>query len=602
MSDQWIVVLILATAVAVFAWNRLPVGIVALGVALSLWVTGIVTLEDAFAGFGSTTIVLIAALFVVAEAMDSAGILTWMGQFVVRHAGESKMRLLLLVMLVVAVLTMIITPNGSVAAIYPLVVVLAVRFNHLPSKLLMPVAFAAHAGALLVLTGSPVTIIVSDTASAGGYGSIGFFEVGLVGVPLLIGTIAVVLLFGDRLLPDRTPKALTRDLGSLPQDLKSHYIAAEEVMRFNVPVQSELFGNEAQSIRSDTPGRLTILSIKDKVGRLLNQDLIEVGSKITLRGTRDEILRFAKENHLGDPVSGGEGAPEHGLVSRRFGIAEVVISPRSDYVGDSVFPGMITESGELVVVAVNRHGVDLGTDEVTLQPGDSMLLQGTWDALDRQLADPNVVVVDSPDLIRRQNVALGTKAIPALILLAGMVGLLATGIVPAVIACLLCAIGMVLMQVVSVKQAHLAMNWTTLILVAAMFPLSDAMSSAGVAASVADFMLSSVGQFGPIALMTALFVVTAIFGQIISNTATALILIPITISMAVDGGYSPMAMLMCLNVAAAAALLTPIATPANLMVMEPGGYKFGDYWKLGLVVMGVYYVVGVFLVPVFWSL
>ncbi len=236
-----------------------------------------------------------------------------------------------------------------------------------------------------------------------------------------------------------------------------------------------------------------------------------------------------------------------------------------------------------------------------LQSGDSLLLQGTWDALDRHVSDPNVVVVDFPDAIKRQNVALGMKAIPALTLLAGMVGLLVSGIVPAAIACLLCAIGMILFQVVSVPQAHRSMNWTTLILVAAMIPLSDAITTTGVAEVVADSILGSIGHLGPVAIMSAIFLVTAVFGQVISNTATALILIPITISLALEGGYDPMALLMCLNVAAAAALLTPIATPANLMVMEPAGYKFTDYWKLGTAVMVVYYVVAVFLVPVFWQ-
>src|SRR5690606_16964836 len=126
------------------------------------------------------------------------------------------------------------------------------------------------------------------------------------------------------------------------------------------------------------------------------------------------------------------------------------ITPRSEYIGDTVFPGMITESGELVIVAINRHGEETDAEEVVLQSGDSLLLQGTWDALDRHVSDPNVVVVDFPDAIKRQNVALGMKAIPALTLLAGMVGLLVSGIVPAAIACLLCAIGMILFQVVSV--------------------------------------------------------------------------------------------------------------------------------------------------------
>lgn len=601
LSDQWIVVLILAAAVVVFASGRVPVGIVALGVALSLWATDIVTLEEALGGFGTPTIILIAALFVVAEGLDAAGVTTWMGQQVVKHAGQSRIMLTLLIMIVVAILTTVITPNGSVAAMYPLVVVLAVRFDYLPSKLLMPVAFAAHAGALLVLTGSPVTILVSESADQAGFGSIGFFEVGLVGLPLLVGTVIVVLLLGDKLLPSRTPKSLARDLSTLPAALKGQYIGGDEVMRFAIPSVSLLNGMPAQEIRSDTSARLTILSVKDRKGSLLTEEQIVPGTKITLRGDRTAINAFAIENKLGEPMSGGADAPDKGLVSRQYGIAEVLISPRSDYVGDTVFPGMITESGELVVVAINRYGEELGAEDVVLQPGDSMLLQGTWESLDRHISDQNVVVVDFPDDIKRQNVALGMKVVPALVLLAGMVGLLVSGVVPAAVACLLCAIGMVMFQVVSVPQAHRSMNWTTLILVAGMIPLSDAITNTGVAEVVADAILNSIGHLGPIAIMSAIFLVTAVFGQVISNTATALILIPITISLALEGGYSPMALLMCLNVAAAAALLTPIATPANLIVMEPSGYKFTDYWKLGSVVMLIYYLVAVFLVPVFWQ-
>lgn len=601
MTDQWIVVMILAGAVVLFASGRVPVGIVALGVSLSLWATDIVTLEEAMGGFGTPTIILIAALFVVAEGLDAAGVTTWMGQQVVRHAGQSRIMLTLMVMIVVAILTTAITPNGSVAAMYPLVVVLSVRFDYLPSKLLMPVAFAAHAGALLVLTGSPVTILVSESADQAGVGSIGFFEVGLVGLPLLIGTILVVLLFGDRLLPARTPKSLARDLSKLPAELKGQYIGGDEVMRFAIPSVSLLNGQQAQAIQYDTQSRLTILSVKDKKGRLLTEEKIVPGTKITLRGDRSAINDFANEYKLGEPMSGGADAPDKGLVSRQYGIAEVLITPRSEFIGDTAFPGMITESGELVIVAINRHGDETDAEEVVLQPGDSLLLQGTWEALDRHISDPNVVVVDFPDAIKRQNVALGMKAVPALVLLSGMVGLLVSGVVPAAIACLLCAIGMVMFQVVSVPQAHRSMNWTTLILVAAMIPLSDAITNTGVAETVADAILNNIGHLGPIAIMSAIFLVTAVFGQVISNTATALILIPITISLAMEGGYSPMALLMCLNVAAAAALLTPIATPANLIVMEPAGYKFTDYWKMGLAVMLVYYLVAVFLVPVFWQ-
>ena len=239
---------------------------------------------------------------------------------------------------------------------------------------------------------------------------------------------------------------------------------------------------------------------------------------------------------------------------------------------------------------------------MTLTPGDSLLLHGRWDALDEHTNDPNVVLVDSPDAIRRQALPLGPKAIPALIVLAAMIFLLAAGIVPAAVATLLAAIAMVMLRVVTVEQAHRSMSWTVLILIAAMIPLSAAITESGTAETLATSLLDAVGDGGPVLIMTGIFLVTAVLGQLISNTATALVLIPIVVSIAAEGDYSTMTLLMSLNVAAHAALLTPIATPANLMVMGPAGYRFGDYWKFGLPIMAVYYLVAVFLVPMIWSI
>lgn len=602
MSHQTIIVIILALAVAVFVWNRLPVGIVALGVALALWATGVMSLDEAFSGFSNPTVILIAALFVVAEGLDAAGVTTWAGETVVRYASGSPVRLMVLMMTAVAVLSALITPNGAVAALYPMVVVLAVRSGDPPSQLLMPAAFAAHAGALLVLTGSPVTLLVARAVTDAGAARLGYFDVAFAGIPLLIGTVLVSVLLASRLLPVRTPKTFARDLGKLPATLQRQYLPSGELARLRVPTGSPLIGRPAGSLADHMHPDVHVISVMSAKGAPTGDEVVTAGARITVRGTDGEIQQFASDNRL-EPADGAAGeSSSSGLVSRYFGVAEVIITPRSDYIGDRVFPGMVTDSGNLVVLAVQRHGTDLGVDEVTLKSGDSMLLQGSWNALDEHTVDPNVVVVDTPDAIRRQTIPLGPKAVPALIVMGVMIVLLATGVVPAAVACVLAAIAMVLLRVVTVDQAHRAMAWSTLILVAAMIPLSTAITDSGVANDVAKGLIDAIGGGGPYALMAGLFLITAVLGQMISNTATALILIPVAISVATEGGYSPLTMLMCLNVAAAAALLTPIATPANLMVMNPAGYRFGDYWRFGLVVMAVYFVIAVFLVPVIWPL
>jgi di/tricarboxylate transporter len=212
-----------------------------------------------------------------------------------------------------------------------------------------------------------------------------------------------------------------------------------------------------------------------------------------------------------------------------------------------------------------------------------------------------VLVVDSPDLIRRQAVPLGPRAGRALVVLAGMVVLLALGAVPAAVAGLLAATAMVVLRVVTVQQAYRSVSWQTVVLIGGLIPLSTAIKETGAADLIAGVLIDAVGAGRPYLLLVGLFLLTATLGQVVSNTATVLIVVPVAVSAAVETGVSPQPVLMLIAVAGAASFLTPIATPANMMVMGPGGYRFGDYWKLGLPVMALWLVVAVTVIPLVWS-
>ena len=340
MSDIAITFAILLAVVLAFVSNRIPVGLVAIGASLALYFTGVLDLTDALAGFGDPAVIFIATLFVVSEGLDATGVTTWAGQILIARVGESRTRLIVLMMLLVAGLTALISVNGAVAALLPVIVVIAVRLGRSPSQLLMPLVFGAHAGSMLALTGTPVNVIVNEAAAAAGGREFGFFEFGLVGIPLVVGSIAIVLFVGERLLPTRTARGL-------PTDFSRHARTLVEQYRLD-----------------------------------------------------DEALT---------------------LMSRTSGLAEVVVPPRSSFIGDTVFPGMVTDSGDLVVVAVQRKGEDKGPGEVVLAVGDVLLLQGSWTALDENLADPNLLVVDTPERVRRQVVPLGLGAKEAIVVLAAMV-------------------------------------------------------------------------------------------------------------------------------------------------------------------------------------
>ena len=383
----------------------------------------------------------------------------------------------------------------------------------------MPVAFAGSAGGLLMLMSSPVNVIVSDAAAESGEGAFSFFSFSLVGIPLLLGTVAICLLLGRRLLPTRMPDYMPPDLGRYAEMVSSHYAI-------------------------------------------------------------------------------GEQAPEP---SREAGVAEVVVPPRSRLVGERVHAGMRREH-DLVILAVQRLGRDLGDEPIEVAEGDALLLHGRWSELDALSRDRDVLLVDSPELVRRQAVPWGAKATRAVLVLVALVAMLASGQVPPAIAGLAAAVAMVLLRVVTATQAYRAVSWQTVVLVGALIPLSTAISTSGAADQVASLLIDAVGTGRPYLLLVAMFLLTATLGQVVSNTATVLVVVPIAVAAAEATGTSVKPLLMVVAIAGCAALLTPIATPGNMMIMTPAGYHFGDYWKLGLPVMAWWFVVAIAVVPLGWGL
>lgn len=600
---------IIAVAVVLFVWNKLPVVFVAMLTALALWATGVLTIGQALGGFGDPAVIFIASLFVVSSGLEVTGVTAWAGQLLIRGAGEeSRTRLLVLTMGLVALLTALISVNGAVAALLPVVVVIAVRLRRNSSQLLMPLVFAAHAGSMLALTGTPVNVLVSEAGADAGVGGFGFFEFALVGVPLLAGSMAIIVLFGKQLLPERNGATMPADFSHHAKTLVEQYGLASGIYQMRVRASSPYVGASPSGIDLSAHPGLQLVAIQEgETAGPLRRILVAEGDHLLVRGEADTAAAFAAQLHLAfrDEKAAGQG--QDTLFNRSSGLAEVVIPPRSGLIGENVFPGMVTESGDLIILAVQRAGAEIAAANATkdaggivLQAGDTMLLQGTWKALDIRLDDPDVLVVNSPELVRRQAVPMGPGARQAIFILIAMVLLLATGVVPPAVAGLLAAGAIILSGIMSVEQAYRAVGWTTVILVGAMMPLSTAMVETGAAKLMADHLVNLVGDAGPVALLAGLFVLTAIMGQLISNTATALIVIPIGVAAATAMGVSPRPVLMSTAVAAAAAFLTPIATPTNLMVMGPGGYAFSDYWKLGLPLLIWFFVVSVFLVPLIW--
>jgi di/tricarboxylate transporter len=597
MDDATLSLLILGLTIVVFVWNRLPVELVAFLGAIALWVTGVLDFTEILAGFGDPVVIFIAALFVVSEGIDSTGVTAWAGQAIVKFAGTGRSQLLIAVTGLCAVLSALITLNGAVAALLPLVVMLAVRIGEPPSRMLMPLTFAGSAGSLLMLTGTPVNIIVSEAAADAGEGPFAFFSFAVVGVPLVVGTIAISVLLGRRLLPATRPAHPTIDLALHAETIGNHYALADGFYRLRVRELSPLLGRRVRDLDLSPYAEVSIVGVQDGAGQYRVDAELAVGDVLVVTGPTDQVRNLTVDSRLAvsmTPAGVGD------LMSRETGVVEAVVPPRSSLIGETVFPGM-HRGPDLVIVAVQRMGKDRGNRPTQVAEGDALLVHGAWSALDELTRDRDVLLVDSPELVRRQAVPWGPKASIAVAVLAAMVVLLATGLVPPAMAGLLAALAMVLTRVVRPAQAYRAISWQIIVLIGALIPLSAAIGASGGADRIADLIVDAVGPGRPYLLLLALFLLTAVLGQVVSNTATVLIVAPIAVAAAHGTGTSVKPVLMLIAVAGAASLLTPISTPANMMIMSPAGYRFGDYWKLGLPVLAWWLLTALIVIPLVWS-
>ncbi len=614
MSQSTIVFAVIIAALALFIWNKIPAVIVALGVSLTLFFTGILTGAQVLAGLGDPTVILIAGLFVVGAGLEVSGVTTWAGQVLVEKSGGSKARAFVLLCLLAALATATISVNGTVAALLPMVIVVALKLGEPTSQLLVPLCFASHSATMLTLIGAPLNVIASNTAEDAGYGGIGFFEFAVAGVPIFIGSLIIMLLTKRYLLPHRSGPSLPDDFSAHAQTLVEQYRIEDGLHGLRVRASSPYVGQSRDAVDLKNYPGLNLVAIQEgEGGKPLARPTIAEGDLILVRGEREPLGRFATEQRLALRSGDELGSVAETLFNKGSGLAEVVIPARSKLIGQTVFPGMSSHNGDLMVLAVQRAGVEVtagpmhrtGEDEaagpITLMVGDHLLLQGTWQSLDKHLADPQVLVVDSPEVVRRQAIPLGYRAWEAIAVLVALIVMLVGNWFPAALAAVICFVALVLLRVLTVPQAFKGIDWNTCVLVGGMIPLATAMQSTGAAQLLADQLIALVGGLGPRAIVAGLFLVTFALTSVMSNTAAALVMLPIAVATGVEMQISPMAPIIAVTVGAHAALLTPVATPVNLMVVGPGGYQFGDYWKYGLPIGMWWLVVVTFIAPLYWK-
>lgn len=373
--------------------------------------------------------------------------------------------------------------------------------------------------------------------------------------------------------------------------LVEHYTLEQGFYRLLAPVDSNLLGVAPEDV--PLPEGLTLVGVQHADGEpgLVGQQ-VAADDVFVVSGDSERVTAFVTAHGLRVVATPLTRATREALLSRDAGVAEVVVPPRSPMIGDRLFPGQ-ARSG-LTVLEIRRFGHSTGPRPTDVDEGDLVLLHGPWGAIEALAKEDGLLLVNDPEAVRRQNAPLGRKAWLSL-------GVLATQVASPAIATLVGAGLMVLTRVVTPNQAYRAVSWQTIVLIGGLIPLSTAISTSGAADLVAGRIVDAVGRNGPRVLLAVLFLVTLGLGQVVSNAATVLIIAPIAVAAGQASGVGPAPVLMMVAVAGAASFLTPIATPANMIVMGAAGYRFGDYWRLGLVLSAAWFVVAISLIPLIWG-
>jgi len=590
---------ILGVTIVLFMWGRWSPDGVALFSLLALALSGVIDTRDALAGFGNPTVLMIAALFVVGEGLSRTGVTGWGGKKLLEAARGSRIRLLVVVMIGTAILSAFISNTGTVATLLPAVVAAAWAVGSVPSKFLMPLAFAANTGGLLTLTGTPPNIVVAQTLEQSGLRPFSFFEFALIGGPLLVTAIIYMALVGRRILPSRSADQRPVEVAADLADLAAAYSLGENQFRLRIRSNSSLIGKMAREAALGPNYGAPVLRIE---GREISPDVVLRHNDIlVVRAPSETIDQLMQELSLGlEPPNDEPGE----IVSQELGLAEVIPTPRSEYLGMPMAVGQISERFPVQVLAARHRGKPVvDTKAMTLEFGDSLLVRGTWEAIgELQSERRNFVVVGTPEAMANEFAGLRPRAGVAVAALVGMVVLMVTGVVPTVIATLIAAAAVVLGGCLSAREAYRSISWSSVVLIAAMIPMGLALEKTGGASLVAEGLVNTLGDLSPVALMAGIFLLTTGFSQVINNTATAVLVAPIVIHAAINLGVSPHPLLMIVAVAASTAFLTPIGTTTNILIYSPGGYRFTDYVKVGLPLMLLFLAVSLLLVPVFWPL
>jgi di/tricarboxylate transporter len=583
------VFVVLALALALFVWGRWRYDLVALAALLAVAMAGIVPAESAFSGFGHPAVITVAAVLILSRGLRNAGVVDVIAGLLLR-AGSGPVLQVTLISLSVALLSGFMNNVGALALLLPVTIQMARKSGNPPSLLLMPLAFGSLLGGLFTLIGTPPNIIVA-AARADGEGRFRMFDFAPVGLSVMALGVAFIALLGWRLVPRRKGTASREEL----------FHIEDYTTELRVTEKSAWIGKTVGDMEESLEGGLTVAGLARGKRRLLvpsQWEALREGDILIAEGDSDAIKALTDKGGL---KLAGSGEPrEQELQSDEIAITEAVVRPESFIVGRTASSLLLRTRYGVNLLAVARHGRRLKERlaRVRLRQGDILLLQGQRSRLGEAIGQLGCL----PLAERELRIGKPRRVLLAVLIFAAAVVSTVSGLLAVEIAFVLACAVMILGGFLSLTEAYESVDWPVIVLLAAMIPVGEAMEITGGSALLAQLLLKTGDGLPPAATLAILLMGTMAFSNIVNNAAIAVVMAPIAVSLSEGLHVSADPFLMAVALGASSAFLTPIGHQSNTLVMGPGGYEFGDYWKLGLPLSLIVAAAGVPLILHFWPL
>lgn len=606
------VLIILIVTAGLLVWGRIRSDVVALCSMVALVLTGVITPEDGLAGFSNSVVIMIAGLFIVGGAITQTGLARLISNKVLSLAGESDLRLFYLVILVTIIVGLFVSNTGTVAILMPIVVTIAAQSGVDARRLLMPMAFACSISGMMTLIGTPPTLIVHNSLIESGHEGLQFFTTLPVGLVILL--ICGALLWPLSKLLNRSEETAmdTKRMRKSPEQLSSQYNLLEDLYRLRIEEGS--FLRKKTLAELDLTGRFhcSVIGVKGvHLGARATvptaETMLHRGFVLHVSGAYEDVQRLAEEACLTflDDEQEGQRTFSGRLSFSEYGLAEVVVKHGSRLVGRRISDTDLRQTYGISVVGLqrNRSYITHRLSRATLQEGDMLLLQGTWEDIERLGAQETDLILLGEPATEASKAIISERGPVAAVIIFLMILAMIFNWLPPVMAVLVADILLILTRCFrSVKDAIGTISWESVILFAAMIPLATAMDNTGLSSMISGGIVSGLGTYGSYAVLAGIMLGTQLLTTFISNTATAVLFAPIALQAASALGVSPVPFMIGVSVAASMCFMSPFATPPNAMVMSVGKYSFMDYVRVGLPLQVIVIAAMVWLLPLFYPL